>query len=144
MNALAEPAPNQAIKIQSHPRLHVSTPERALEDSFGIEDGVMSQMNFVFQTLRTKKISMSALHAVICLYLNRERQISLSALASSLGVSTAAVTSVADGMEKLGFARRRVNNLDRRLTWIGLTPRGIAFAEWFQNTVSTGLAPMPS
>ncbi len=104
----------------------------------------MAQMNFVFHTLRTKKISMSALHAVICLYLNRERQISLSVLAANLGVSTAAVTSVADGMEKLGFARRRVNNLDRRLTWIGLTPRGIAFAEWFQSTVSTGALPTES
>lgn len=142
MNALAEPAPMQTVKVHSHPRLHVSTHEKAADDESAMDGGVMGQMNFVFHTLRTKKISMSALHAVICLYLNRERQISLSALAANLGVSTAAVTSVADGMERLGFARRRVNNLDRRLTWIGLTPRGIAFAEWFQNTVSSGVIPM--
>ena len=144
MNALAEPAPKQTIKLRSHPRLHVSTHESADVEGSPVDGGVMAQMNFVFHTLRTKKISMSALHAVICLYLNRERQISLSTLAANLGVSTAAVTSVADGMEKLGFARRRVNNLDRRLTWIGLTPRGIAFAEWFQSTVSTGALPMES
>lgn len=78
---------------------------------------------------------MSCLHAVTSLYLNRDRNVSLSDLASNLGITTAAITSVADTMEKHGFAKRTTNSMDRRHTHINLTLRGIAFAEWLSDTL---------
>lgn len=115
-------------------------------------DGIsslLSKMDFIFQTLRSRKISMSSLHAVTNLYVNRRNNLSLSELAANLGITTAAVTSVADSMEKLGLAKRTVNSTDRRLTHINLTHRGIAFAEWLHDTIgrdshATALAEMSS
>lgn len=107
-------------------------------------DGIstlLSKMDFIFQTLRSRKISMSSLHAVTNLYVNRKNNLSLSELAANLGITTAAVTSVADSMEKLGLAKRTVNSTDRRLTHINLTHRGIAFAEWLHDTI--GHEPHP-
>jgi DNA-binding MarR family transcriptional regulator len=90
----------------------------------------LEKMRFILKTLRTKKIPMTSLHAVILIYQDQKGQMSLTGLADRLEVTTAAVTNVADTLERLGFARRRTNPLDRRLTWINLTPRGVAFAEW--------------
>lgn len=96
---------------------------------------VLKRMHYIFQILRSKKISMSSLQAVLYLYINRREAICLGTLASSLGITSAAVTSVADGVEKLGFAKRMVNPMDRRLTLIGLTHRGLTFAEWLESTM---------
>ena len=95
----------------------------------------MKEMDHILLTLRMNKISLSAMHAVISLYLHGDQKVSLGSLAVNLGITTAAITNVADGMEKLGFARRIVSSSDRRLTWMSLTPRGIAFAEWLETSI---------
>lgn len=95
----------------------------------------LAQIHSLLQTLRIKKISMSCLHAVTSLYLNQDKRISLSDLATNLGITTAAITSVADTLERHGFAKRTINSRDRRHTHINLTLRGIAFAEWISETL---------
>lgn len=95
----------------------------------------LAQIHFLLQMLRIKKISMSCLHAVTSLYLNQDKRISLSDLATNLGITTAAITSVADTLERHGFAKRTINARDRRNTHINLTLRGIAFAEWVSETL---------
>lgn len=83
----------------------------------------------VLFTLRSSRISLSTLQAVLSLYLTRGEDLSLKDLAARLGVTTAAVTSVADGIEKLGFARRSAYPGDRRHIAMKITPSGVAFAE---------------
>ena len=95
----------------------------------------LQQVHSLLHTLRTKKISMSSLHAVTFLYLHKDRLTSLSDLASNLGITTAAITGIADTLEKQGFAKRCLNMRDRRHTHINLTMRGIAFAEWISETL---------
>ena len=101
----------------------------------------LERMDAVLQTLREKKISLSILQAVTSLYLHRSDRITLSKLAANLKLTTAAVTNVADGLEGLGFAHRSLNRMDRRRTYIALTPRGLAFAEWFSAMMASGVAP---
>lgn len=95
----------------------------------------LTQIHSLLQTLRIKKISMSCLHAVTSLYLNRDKRISLGDLAANLGITTAAITNVADTLERHGFAKRTINSRDRRHTHINITLRGIAFAEWISETL---------
>ncbi len=101
----------------------------------------LERMDSVLQTLREKKISLSILQAVTSLYLQRGDRVTLSKLAANLKLTTAAVTNVADGLEGLGFADRSLNRMDRRRTYIALTPRGLAFAEWFSAMMASGSAP---
>lgn len=91
-------------------------------------------LDSIFNNMRIHRVSMSSCHAIVKLYMaftNKKELTSLSSLASQLGVTTAAITSVADSMEKLGLAKRMVNPGDRRAFMISLTPRGIRFAESF-------------
>lgn len=94
----------------------------------------VERLDALFSTLRSSKISMSACHAIIKLYLaagTKKDGLILSTLASEIGITTAAITSVADSMEKHGFAARRQDPADRRIVLIALTPKGISFAETF-------------
>ncbi|MEY3897738.1 MAG: MarR family [Verrucomicrobiota bacterium] len=97
-------------------------------------------MDSIFSNMRIHRVSMSSCHAIVKLYMaftTKKELINLSSLASQLGVTTAAITSVADSMEKLGFAKRLVDPGDRRAVMISLTPRGMRFAESFG---ATGIA----
>jgi DNA-binding MarR family transcriptional regulator len=84
--------------------------------------------------MRASKISMSACHAVIKLYVARnsgKNSLILSVLAKKIGVTTAAITSVADCMELHGLAVRQSDPKDRRIVLISITAKGIIFAESF-------------
>ena len=94
----------------------------------------MEMIDSIFSTLRSTKISVNAFHAIIKLHLevvNEKRNLTLSGLASKLGITTAAITGIADSMESLGFARRVVDPSDRRVILLELTSRGSNFAESF-------------
>jgi DNA-binding MarR family transcriptional regulator len=113
-----------------------STPIQATpkspEKSRGREASQVEQVDSLFTTLRTRKISMSACHAIVKLYMasgsNRERLL-LSTLAGKIGITNAAITSVVDSMESHGFAVRQRDTTDRRSVVISLTPEGKHFAE---------------
>jgi hypothetical protein len=99
---------------------------------------IVEALDSVFSNMRIHKVPMSSCHAILKLYMaftNNRELINLSSLAAQLGMTTAAVTNVADSMEKLGFAKRLLKQGDRRVVMISLTPRGISFAESF-GTVS--------
>lgn len=91
-------------------------------------------MDGFFNNMRLHRISMTSCHAIIKLYiasLTSKGPVNLSSLANQLGVTTAATTSIADTIEKLGFARRFADPGDRRSIMISLTARGTHFAESF-------------
>ncbi|MFZ9937047.1 MAG: MarR family transcriptional regulator [Luteolibacter sp.] len=91
--------------------------------------GAVLRATMVLSTLRSRRISLSTLQAVLSLYLTRGEDLSLKDLAARLGITTAAVTNVADSIELLGFARRSAYPGDRRHTAIKITPSGVTFAE---------------
>lgn len=98
-------------------------------------DAQMKRIDVILNTIRNRRISLSALHALTNLYLHRPCKPTLSELADNLGLTTAAVTSVADALERLGFASRFFDHHDRRRTRLSLTPRGHAFAEWISDSM---------
>jgi DNA-binding MarR family transcriptional regulator len=142
MNAIAKIKTDVSPGIHSLPHLLVSETTGLVADDQSAADGGLERIDLILKTMRTRKISMSSLHAAICLYRDQKGQMSLTGLAENLGVTTAAVTNIADTMERLGFARRRTNPLDRRLTWINLTPRGIAFVDWINLTLTCSIQPV--
>lgn len=100
----------------------------------------MEMIDCIFNTLRSTKISVNAFHAIIKLHMeivNKRGNLTLSGLASKLGITTAAITGIADSMENLGFARRVVDPSDRRVVLLELTSRGNIFVEsFYTNTLA--------
>lgn len=95
---------------------------------------MIQALDAIFSNMRIHRISMSSCHAIVKLHMAltvQKELINLSSLAAQLGLTTAAITRVADSMEKLGFAKRLVDPGDRRAVMISLTPRGMRFAESF-------------
>jgi DNA-binding MarR family transcriptional regulator len=94
----------------------------------------MEMLDSIFIALRATKMSVNAFHAIIKLHLeaaNKKGNLTLSGLASKLGITTAAITGIADSIESLGFARRVVDPSDRRVIQLELTSRGSNLAETF-------------
>lgn len=52
----------------------------------------------------------------------------MTTIAAGLGISTAAVTGIADKLEKLGLIERIRGSQDRRSVWLKLTPAGVSLA----------------
>ncbi len=106
-----------------------------------VNTSIMKNMDQILHALRSRKIPFGILHAIINLHIANDEKMNLRTLAASINVTTAAVTNIADTMENLGFARRLVSSDDRRTTWLRLSPKGSAFAEWFSTTVMSGVQP---
>ncbi|MBM3862679.1 MAG: MarR family transcriptional regulator [Verrucomicrobia bacterium] len=134
------PRPNMCMNVASTKPDEHSSDSSAMGDSDrgglnGCGTLPMKRMDAILHTMRNRRISLSALHALTNLYLNRPCKPTLSELAGNLGLTTAAVTSVADALETLGFASRFFDHRDRRRTRLSLTPRGHAFAEWISDSM---------
>jgi DNA-binding MarR family transcriptional regulator len=98
---------------------------------------MIQALDSIFGNMRIHGISMSSCHAIVKLYIafsNNKEPFNLTSLASQMGMTTAAMTSIADTMEKLGFAKRMIAPGDRRSVVISLTARGMKFAESFEST----------
>lgn len=92
----------------------------------------VNRVDSILITVRKRKISLSACHAIIKLYIasrSNKESILLSTLAEKIGVTSAAITSVVDTMENEGLAIRQRDTMDRRSVFISLTPEGASFAE---------------
>ncbi len=103
-----------------------------LQDSS--KESMIERLDSIFSVLRATKMSMSACHAIIQLYLatgSKKESVILSTLAGKIGITTAGITNVADCMESHGLAKRQQDPKDRRVTIISLTPKGRSFAESF-------------
>jgi DNA-binding MarR family transcriptional regulator len=90
--------------------------------------------------MRSGRISVSTLEALIHLRFVRGQEMMLKELAEAVDLTTSAITGVADAMERLGFAKRMWNEMDRRQTWIGLTPEGVTFVDRIQSMLARTLA----
>lgn len=139
-------APPQASPIMN--KKTKSTPVPADTDASRESDAstprrteLLGTLDNVLQALRSRRISLSLMNAVTTLYLSGDNELRLTDLARLLGVSTAATTNLADSLEGHGFAMRSVDPHDRRLTYITITSRGKAFAEWLHDSLSLPVEP---
>lgn len=99
---------------------------------------MVERLDDLFSTLRSRKISMSTYQAILKLSIaarTERNSLPLSHLADKIGITTTAITTVADGLEKMGLAKRRQDPNDRRSILISLTPKGAAFADKFSMEV---------
>jgi DNA-binding MarR family transcriptional regulator len=102
-------------------------------------------MDQVLRTLISKGISTKMLHAVTTLYLEgkAERSMSMGELSLRIGISSAAFTRVADGIERIGLVCRSANANDRRSTKLRLTQNGLHFVEWVSSCLNPADSPHP-
>ena len=69
------------------------------------------------------RLSANSLHA-LCILHALDGAATMTALARKLGVSTAAITGIADGLESAGLIARHLSRADRRLVYVHLTDKG--------------------
>ena len=72
----------------------------------------------------------------------RDRQVSMTDLASYLGLDKSSISGMVDRAEKRGLLRRTPNALDGRGVDVALTERGIELAERGAATVAQALFPL--
>ncbi len=94
--------------------------------------------------MRKENISFATMQAALCLHTMRQEETNLTDLATSMGVTTANITSVADGLEDLGFASRNACDNDRRRIQISLTHRGEFFVSCVSKLFTSRLIPRTS
>jgi DNA-binding MarR family transcriptional regulator len=83
--------------------------------------------------------------ALMLLYLSRAGSLPLGKMGARLQVHPASVTSLVDGLERAGYARRAKHPTDRRTTLATITPRGrevAGAATEALNEISFGTAPL--
>lgn len=83
--------------------------------------------------------------ALMLLYYSRAGSLPLGKMGARLQVHQTSVTSLVDGLEKLGLAERAPHPTDRRTTLATLTERGAAVAEAATadlNAIQFGTAPL--
>lgn len=71
---------------------------------------------------RSHKLNAVALQC-LC-EIDRRGPETLTGLALSLNISTAAMTGAADRLEALGYAKRKPSKSDRRVFWLAITTAG--------------------
>jgi DNA-binding MarR family transcriptional regulator len=69
------------------------------------------------------RLNANSLHA-LCILHAMDGASTMTALARKVGVSTAAMTGIADGLETAGIISRHLSRSDRRLVYIHLTDKG--------------------
>ena len=70
------------------------------------------------------RLNLSALRALCILHASGVGSLIMTSVAKALDLSTAAVTHIADNLERLGFIEREPAASDRRQIWLNLTDRG--------------------
>lgn len=81
------------------------------------------------ELLRPWDLTFPRYEALMLLYYSRNGSLPLGKMGDRLQVHRTSITSIVDGLERLGFARRAPHEHDRRTTLASLTPRGREVAE---------------
>ena len=76
------------------------------------------------QMLRPWQLTFPRYEALMLLHFSRAGALPLGKMGDRLQVHRTSVTSIVDGLEKLGYAERSPHDRDRRTTLATITPRG--------------------
>lgn len=126
---------------KSAKRENKSAGEHVTKTSASNPSESIKRLSLVMPSLVAKGISTKMLHAVTALYLGSKDGMSMGELSVKIGVSSAAFTGVADGIERIGLATRTTNTNDRRSTKFKLTEGGLHFVEWLSSNLDSGSSP---
>lgn len=77
-------------------------------------------------------------------YLFIDGPVTVSELASELGITSASATEMVDRLDNAGFAQRQPHPTDRRKRLVGLTPDGVQAADAYYHDLGTQLHAMYS
>ena len=80
------------------------------------------------EVLAPFELSFARYEALMLLFLSRRGSLPLGKMGTRLQVHPTSVTSLVDGLEKLGYATRAPHPSDRRTTLATITERGLAVA----------------
>lgn len=95
---------------------------------------IPAHLTAILTAARKMGLGSSLLQALA--YLSTHEEVSLGELGRHLGVSTAAITGIADKLEKRGYAHRRVGT-DRRAFVLTLTRDGHKAISHLANAATT-------
>jgi DNA-binding MarR family transcriptional regulator len=101
---------------------------------------MLDAMDLFLNEARRKGLTLSSLQLLVSLHCLRWRSARLNKLAHGMGITTAALTGVADKLDSLGLAEREDDPLDRRAILLKLTPEGINFASLIDKALVSGMA----
>lgn len=87
--------------------------------------------------LHERGISLKGLQLLVHLRTSGNDLKRLNVLASSIGLTGAGLTGVADLLEDRGFATRVLHREDRRAIRLTLTPKGAQFVDWVGECLSS-------
>ena len=90
-------------------------------------DGFIDNLMGALKEMKSIKLTLSVLEAMVILEQAFCVDMSLKELAKRLGMTTAAVTGIADRLQDLGYARRQSSDKDRRQIFMCLTSSGHQF-----------------
>ena len=71
---------------------------------------------------RDQRLGLTCLHALAFVHLHHE--IPINKVAQHIGITSAAMTGVADKLIALGYLTRHSGRADRRNIWLAVTPAG--------------------
>ena len=81
------------------------------------------------ETLASFELTFARYEALMLLYLSRAGSLPLGKMGSRLQVHPTSVTSLVDGLERLGYVERSAHPTDRRTTLAAITPKGRKIAD---------------
>ena len=85
--------------------------------------------NYLNQSLQEDNVRITVPQAGILFLLKGRENRTMSEIGQLLNLDNSTVTGLADRLEKAGFLTRNSNPLDRRSSYLNITPAGIAEAD---------------
>ncbi|MGE0057145.1 MAG: MarR family winged helix-turn-helix transcriptional regulator [Dehalococcoidia bacterium] len=113
--------------------------ERAVEANVAISNTYAAILNALNERLETigEGRANGRNRILRLIYLTRPERLAQGEIGRELSVTSANVTYLIDGMVREGLVNRVVNPLDRRVTFVELTPKGEELAEKIVPVVAT-------
>ena len=96
-------------------------PMVAVTSIMRVEQLLLARLNAL---LKPWELTFSRYEALMLLYYSRRGALPLGKMGDRLQVHRTSVTSIVDGLEKLGYVERSPHDRDRRTTLATITPRG--------------------
>lgn len=102
----------------------------------GNKETLAKQMDLIFSELThklristAKEDGLTGVQFFILRYIAREGQLTVTELACILGVTLSAVTGLVNRLVNMGLAIREQDQIDKRVVWVKVTPKGLAIID---------------
>jgi len=137
-----DPIDEAARQWRKHWGRSTAPPMAAVTSIMRVHQIVLARLN---EALEPSGLSFPRYEALMLLFYSRNGSLPLGKMGDRLQVHPTSVTSLMDGLEKLGYATRAPHPTDRRTTLATITDRGREVAETAThalNEIDFGTAPL--